>query len=41
MLATKDLPLDESLIFQIGGNDVVTYGVLIRQYARQKGCGAG
>ena len=37
LLAAKDLPAGESRIFEIGGPDVVTYGDLIREYARQKG----
>jgi uncharacterized protein YbjT (DUF2867 family) len=37
LLAAKDLPADKSRIFEIGGTDVVTYGGLIREYARQKG----
>lgn len=37
LLAAKDLPTGESRIFEIGGPDVVTYGDLIREYARQKG----
>ena len=37
LLATKDLPSGGSRIFEIGGPDVVTYGDLIREYARQKG----
>ncbi|MEJ7591936.1 MAG: NAD(P)H-binding protein [Planctomycetaceae bacterium] len=37
LLAAKDLPSGESRIFEIGGPDVVTYGDLIREYARQKG----
>jgi uncharacterized protein YbjT (DUF2867 family) len=37
LLAAKDLPTSESRIFEIGGPDVVTYGDLIREYARQKG----
>jgi uncharacterized protein YbjT (DUF2867 family) len=37
LLAAKDLPPGESRIFEIGGTDVVTYGDLIREYARQKG----
>jgi uncharacterized protein YbjT (DUF2867 family) len=36
LLAAKDLPPGESRIFEIGGTDVVTYGELIREYARQK-----
>ena len=37
LLASKDLPASESRIFEIGGPDVVTYGDLIREYARHKG----
>jgi uncharacterized protein YbjT (DUF2867 family) len=37
LLAAKDLPPDESRIFEIGGTDVSTYGDLIREYARQCG----
>jgi uncharacterized protein YbjT (DUF2867 family) len=37
LLAAKDLPTGESRIFEIGGSDVVTYGDLIREYARQRG----
>ncbi|MEX0865720.1 MAG: NAD(P)H-binding protein [Pirellulales bacterium] len=37
LLAAKDLPPTESRIFEIGSPDVVTYGGLIREYARQKG----
>ena len=37
LLAAKDLPSGDSRIFEIGGPDVVTYGDLIREYARQKG----
>jgi uncharacterized protein YbjT (DUF2867 family) len=37
LLATKDLTPGESRIFEIGGTDVVTYGDLIREYARQRG----
>ena len=36
LLAAKDLPPGESRIFEIGGTDVVTYGDLIREYARQR-----
>ena len=36
LLAAKDLPAGESRIFEIGGPDVVSYGDLIREYARQK-----
>jgi uncharacterized protein YbjT (DUF2867 family) len=37
LLAARDLPADGSRIFEIGGADVVTYGGMIREYARQKG----
>jgi uncharacterized protein YbjT (DUF2867 family) len=37
LLAAKDLPPGESRVFEIGGPDVVTYGDLIREYARQRG----
>lgn len=37
LLAAKDLPPGESRIFEIGSPDVVTYGDLIREYARQQG----
>ena len=37
LLAAKDLPPGKSRIFEIGGTDVVSYGDLIREYARQKG----
>jgi uncharacterized protein YbjT (DUF2867 family) len=37
LLAAKDLPQGESRIFEIGSPDVVTYGDLIREYARQQG----
>lgn len=36
LLAAKDLPAGESRVFEIGSPDVVTYGELIREYARQK-----
>lgn len=37
LLACLDLPQNESRVFEIGGGDVVTYGDLIREYARQRG----
>ena len=37
LLAARDLPLGKSQVFEIGGSDVVTYGDIIREYARQKG----
>jgi uncharacterized protein YbjT (DUF2867 family) len=36
LLAANDLPGGEGRIFEIGGTDVVTYGDLIREYARLK-----
>lgn len=37
LLAAKDLPKQDSRIFEIGSPDVVTYGELIKEYARQQG----
>ncbi|WP_254509025.1 NAD(P)H-binding protein [Anatilimnocola floriformis] len=37
LLAAKDLPVGVSRTFEIGSPDVVTYGDLIREYARQRG----
>ena len=37
LLQAKDLPAAESCIYEIGGTDVVNYGEVIREYARQKG----
>ncbi len=37
LLAAKELPAGASRIFEIGGPDIVTYGDLIREYARQRG----
>src|SRR3954467_3906388 len=37
LLAARDLPPGESRTFEVGGPDVVSYGDLIREYARQKG----
>ncbi len=37
LLAAKDLPPQASRIFEIGSPEVVTYGGLIREYARQRG----
>ncbi|MBI4397158.1 MAG: DUF2867 domain-containing protein, partial [Elusimicrobia bacterium] len=36
-LAALDLPEGESRIFEIGGRDVVPYGDILREYARQRG----
>ena len=35
--APRDLPLDGYRTFEIGGADVVSYGGLMREYARQRG----
>jgi len=37
LLAAKDLPPGQSQCFEIGSQDVTTYGGMIREYARQKG----
>lgn len=37
LLAAMDVPSGQSRIFEIGGRDVVTYGDIIREYARQTG----
>jgi uncharacterized protein YbjT (DUF2867 family) len=37
LAAALDLPGDETRIFEIGGPDVVSYGDLMREYARQRG----
>ncbi len=37
LMAAKDLPPGPSQIFEIGSEDVTTYGGIIREYARQKG----
>ena len=37
LVAAKDLPAGQSRVFEIGSPDVVTYGDLIREYARQQG----
>jgi len=37
LLAALDLPPSGSRVFEIGSPDVVTYGDLIREYARQRG----
>jgi uncharacterized protein YbjT (DUF2867 family) len=35
--AARELPIEGSCIFEIGGADVVTYGDIIRYYAQQRG----
>jgi uncharacterized protein YbjT (DUF2867 family) len=37
LVAALDLPTRESRVFEIGGADRVTYGELMREYARQRG----
>jgi uncharacterized protein YbjT (DUF2867 family) len=37
LLAARELPAGQSRIFEIGCEDVTTYGGMIREYARQKG----
>lgn len=37
LLAARELPPGKSRIFEIGGKDVVTYGKIIQEYARQRG----
>jgi uncharacterized protein YbjT (DUF2867 family) len=37
LLAAMDLPSGSSRIFEIGGTDVVTYGDIIQEYAKQRG----
>ena len=36
LLTAKELPPGESRIVEIGGKDVVTYGKIIQEYARQR-----
>ncbi len=37
LLAALELPLAESRVFEIGGTEQVSYGGLMREYARQRG----
>ena len=37
LLAAKDLPAGESHVYEIGSEDVTTYGDMIREYAREMG----
>jgi uncharacterized protein YbjT (DUF2867 family) len=37
LVAALDVPLTESRVFEIGGSDRVSYGDLMREYARQRG----
>ena len=36
-MAARDSTLDGSDVFEIGGADRVSYGELMREYARQRG----
>lgn len=37
LIAALEAPIEESRVFEIGGADVVSYGGLMREYARQRG----
>jgi uncharacterized protein YbjT (DUF2867 family) len=37
LVASAELPIRESRVFEIGGADCVSYGDLMREYARQRG----
>jgi uncharacterized protein YbjT (DUF2867 family) len=37
LLAAKELAGNQSVIFEVGGSDVVTYGEMMTEYARQRG----
>jgi hypothetical protein len=37
LVESLDMPLEESRTFEIGGPDVLSYGDLMREYARQRG----
>jgi uncharacterized protein YbjT (DUF2867 family) len=37
LIQALDLPLAESRVYEIGGADVMSYGALMREYARQRG----
>ena len=37
LISAKEMPAGDSRLFEIGGSDVVPYGSLVREYARQKG----
>ena len=41
LIAALDVPLAESRVFEIGGADRVSYGDLMREYARQRGLRRG
>lgn len=37
LLEARTVPLSHSRVFEIGGSDVVSYGEIMREYARQRG----
>ncbi len=37
LVAVLDLPHGDSRVFEVGGADVVSYGAIMREYARQRG----
>lgn len=37
LVQAKDIPLDASRIYEIGGSEIITYGGLLKEYARQRG----
>jgi uncharacterized protein YbjT (DUF2867 family) len=37
LVAALDLPMEQSRTFEIGGADQISYGELMREYARQRG----
>ncbi len=39
LAAVLDLPHGDSRVFEVGGADVVSYGAIMREYARQRGLG--
>jgi uncharacterized protein YbjT (DUF2867 family) len=41
LVLVLDLPDGDSRVFEIGGPDQVSYGDIMQEYARQRGCDAG
>lgn len=37
LIAAREMPSGQSRVFEVGGGDVVPYGHLVREYAKQKG----
>ncbi|MFT5049833.1 MAG: hypothetical protein ACI8QZ_001226 [Chlamydiales bacterium] len=37
LMEALEIPLEESRVFEVGGSDRVSYGALMREYARQRG----